>query len=112
MELGNWRTRDEVRCLYKASSSLKTPTIPSFYMIITHNQSTKLVFNLVYRKGSGSWLERRCYWSRLSAMIGCLLVGGADARGLGCCAPDLGSGIGGGATVYTQILNPDISKTW
>ena len=38
--------------------------------------------------------------------------GGADARGLGCCAPDLGSGIGGGATVYTQILNPDISKTW
>ena len=41
----------EVRCLAKASSSLKTPAIPLFYKIITDNQSTKLVYNLVYRKG-------------------------------------------------------------
>jgi len=45
----------------KASSSLKTPTIPSFYKIITDNQSTNLVYNLVYRKDRGSRLERRGY---------------------------------------------------
>ena len=49
-----WNTEDgagwEVRCLVKASSSLKIPAIQPFYRIITDDQSTKLVYNLVYRK--------------------------------------------------------------
>ena len=46
-------------CLEEERSSIKTPAIPSFYMIITDNQSTKLVYNLVYRKDRGPRLERR-----------------------------------------------------
>ena len=48
--MGQWRTREEVRCLTKASSSQKTPANLPFYNIISDNQSTKLVYNLVYRK--------------------------------------------------------------
>ena len=51
-----WNIKDgagwEVRCLCEASSSLKTPAIPPFYKIISDNQSTKLVYNLVYSRGS------------------------------------------------------------
>ena len=71
----------EVRCLTKASSSLKTPAIPPFYKIITDNQSTKLVYNLVYRKDRGSRLERRGYWSRFSLRVGYRSGGGAHTRG-------------------------------
>jgi len=52
LKLGKWRTRDEVRCLTKASSSLKTPAIPPFYKIITDNQSTKLVYSSSKVRGS------------------------------------------------------------
>ena len=40
----------EVRCLAKASSSLKIPASPPFYKIIADNQGTKLVYNLVYSR--------------------------------------------------------------
>jgi len=58
----------EVRCLTKASSSLKTPAIPPFCKIITDNQSTKPV----YRKERGSSFKHRGYWSRLSLRCGVL----------------------------------------
>ena len=38
--------------------------------IITDNQSTKLVSNLVYRKDRGSRFKRRGYWGRLSVRFG------------------------------------------
>jgi len=52
--------------------------ISPFYKIITDNQSTKLVYNLVYRKFQGSSIERRVYWSRFLPRFGCLLGVGTD----------------------------------
>ena len=81
MKHERWCRMREVRCLTKASSSLKTPAIPPFYKIITDNQSTKLVYNLVYRKFQGSRFKRRGYWSRFSVRFGCLLGGGGGCEG-------------------------------
>ena len=94
----NWRTRDEVRCLYKASSSLKNPAIPPFYKIITDNQSTKLVYNLVYRKGRGSRSEFPApgLLEPFLTQIWMSVRGWGWILGVGFCALDLGSGIGGG----------------
>ena len=85
----------EVRCLTKASSSLKTPAIPPFYKIITDNQSTKLVYNLVYRKDRGSRLECRGYWSRSSVRFEYLLGGRPQDAGGGSWIEDLNSGFKG-----------------
>ena len=45
---------DERFDAYIRQIQIKNPAIPPFYKIITDNQSTKLVYNLVYRKGRGS----------------------------------------------------------
>ena len=78
LEAGKMVPGGGVRCPSQASSSLKTPAIPPFYKIITDNQSTKLVYNLVYRKFQGSSIERRGYWSRFLPRFGCLLGVGTD----------------------------------
>ena len=76
-----WRSGDEVRCLTKASSSLKTPSIHSFYKIISDNQSTKLVYNLVYSsskvRGSSAGVTGAVSASDLKFVLGV----GADTRG-------------------------------
>ena len=55
----------------------KTPAIPLFYMIITDNQSTKLVYNLVYRKDRVSRFDFQApgYWSRFCLKLGGLFTG-------------------------------------
>ena len=80
LEPWNWENGAgwEVWCLPKASSSLKTRAVPSFYKTITDNQSAKLVYNLTYSKDRGSSFERRGYWSRLLLRFGYLLRDRAD----------------------------------
>ena len=50
--------RGGVRSLLKARPSLKTPAIPPVYKIISADQSTKLVYNLVYSPRSEHYAQR------------------------------------------------------
>ena len=52
--------------------------------------STKLVYNLVYRKDRGSGLERRGYWSGFLIRFGLYWRGVSQGAGGGSWIADLG----------------------
>ena len=97
LKLWKWCAREEVRCLLEARPSLKTPAIPPVYKITSANQSTKLVYNLVY----SPWSKHPAPRTGVTDAV-CWLKSFLDQRGqsywagvLGPWALGLGSWFGG-----------------